>query len=216
MSEIITLTSYAAKLSAKVENHFVRLDKLNDESIIVDAGACLGETIRDLRGYEQTKKCKIFAIECNKKLAEDLRRQKLSNVEICEKALVGQNIDGDVTFFESGRGPRWGSIKPARLTKRWRSATDSYKVKTLKMNDIFNEFGIDKIDYIKMDIEACEQMIFNTMSMETAKKIKQLSVEIHWPKSRIGITMQWAEKRLKELGFEIKHKARVEIFCERE
>ena len=204
MSKIIT-----------IEKHFVELDRLNDESIIVDAGACEGDIIKGLRKHRQTKKCKIFAIECDKKKVKCIKKQNFFNVEICEKALVGQNIKRPVKFFRCKRGPNWGSIESAGLSERWNKATDIYYVNTLKINDIFDEFGIDKIDYMKMDIEGSEKMVFDTMSMETAKKIKQLSVEIHWPNKRAGITMDWAEKQLIKFGFEIKHKARIEIFCER-
>jgi len=208
---IIELPDYEIKKNKS----FVNIDRLDDDSIIVDAGACEAYIIKDLRRYKQAAKCKIFAIECNKKLAEELRKQNLFNVEICEKALVGQGIGGDVVFFEGVRGAEWGSIKLALLRERWPSATDTYEVKTLEINDIFNEFGIDKIDYMKMDVEACEKLILETMSMETAGKIKQISMEVHWITPNAQISMEWARDRLQEFGFEIKIEQHAEIFCER-
>lgn len=196
--------------------HFVKISRLNNDSIIVDVGACEGDVIERLREHKQTSKCKIFAIECNKKLVEELKERNFFNVEICEKALVGQNIEGDVMFFEGKRGANWGTIKPANISDRWGDAVDSYYVKTLKINNIFNEFGIDKIDYMKMDAEGSEKLILETMSMKTAKRIKQISVEVHWPNRGVGITMEWAKKRLDELGFEIKFEGHCEIFCERQ
>ena len=216
MSKIIALVGHARKVGARVEKHFIRLNRLDDESIIVDVGACVGDVIKDLRKYRQTKRCKIFAIECDKKNLEYLKKQNFSNLEICEKALVGQDTEGPIKFFRSPRGPNWGSIEPARLSERWASAEDSYYVKALKINDIFDEFGIDKIDYMKVDIEGAEKLIFDTMSMETAGKIKLLSMEVHWKNPHARITMDWAKGRLIELGFEVKHMERVEIFCERE
>ena len=207
---IITLPGYKEKKS----KHFVNIDRLNDDSIIVDVGACIGDVTKRLRVHKQTAKCKIFAIECDRRNLEVIKKQNFYNVEICEKALVGQNIDGPVKFYRCPRGPNWGSIEPANITDRWKNAEDSYYVKTLKINDVFDEFGIDKIDYMKMDIEGSEKMIFDTMSMETAKKIKQISVEIHWPNKGVGITMQWAEKRFEELGFKVERKERTEMFCE--
>ena len=72
---MISLPGYDGK-----DKHFVNIDRLDDDSIIVDVGACIGSVIKALRKYKQTTKCKIFAIECNKKLAEDLRKQNLFNV----------------------------------------------------------------------------------------------------------------------------------------
>jgi FkbM family methyltransferase len=209
---IIELPNYKSERNKS----FVNIDRLDDDSIIVDAGACEADIIKDLRTYKQAAKCKIFAIECNKKLAEDLRKQNLFNVEICERALVGQNVEGGVMFFEGKRGANWGSIEPALLSERWPGATDIYEVKTLRINDIFNEFSIDKIDYMKMDIEGSEKLLLETMSMETAKKIKQITMEVHWPNPNAGITMEWARERLIEFGFEIKHEEHAEIFCERD
>ena len=40
--------------------HWVDLSRLNEESIIVDAGACTGEFIEEIRKYVN---CKIVAIE---------------------------------------------------------------------------------------------------------------------------------------------------------
>ena len=197
--------------------HFVNIDRLNDDSIIVDAGACEGDVFVRLREHKQTSKCKIFAIECDRINLEIIKKHSFFyNIEIIEKALVGQNIEGPVKFIRCKRGSNWGSIKPANITDRWKDAEDSYDVETLKINDIFNEFGIEKIDYMKMDIEGSEKMILETMSMETAKKIKQISVEVHWLNVGVGLTMKWAKERLNELGFEIKLEEHAEIFCERE
>ena len=195
--------------------HFINMKGLNDKSIIVDVGACEGDVIKELRGYKQTRRCKIFAIECNKKLAKNLRKQNLFNVEICEKALVGQDIEGDVLFYEGRRGTNWGSIAPALVSERWKDATDIYKVKTLKINDIFDEFGIDRIDYMKMDIEASEKMIIETMSEKTAEKIKQISTEIHWKNKHTRISKERIINQLEELGFKMKIEDRMEVFCER-
>ena len=64
------------------QGQFVDLDKLNDQSIIVEAGAALGVIIKELRNYEQTKRCRIFAIECNKDNIKRLKAQNFHNVTI--------------------------------------------------------------------------------------------------------------------------------------
>lgn len=209
---IVMLPEYGNKRN----KHYVDIDKLNDDSIIIDVGACVGTVIEALREYKQTAKCKIIALECNKKLVEILRKQNFNNIEICEKALTGQNAGKYVTFFEGKRGPNWGSIESASLNERWEESPGKYKVKTLKINDIFDEFDIDKIDYMKMDIEGGEKLILDTMSTETAMKIKQWTMEVHWPNPYSGITMEGTESRLIDLGFKIVRKDRTEIFCERD
>ena len=83
--------------------HIVNISRLNDDSIIVDVGACMGDVIGGLRQYKQTKKCKIFAIECDKLNIAELKKKDFFNVEICEKALVGQNTEGPIKFFRHPR-----------------------------------------------------------------------------------------------------------------
>ena len=193
--------------------HLARLDKLDDSSIIVDAGACVGEVIEDLRRLEQTKKCRIFAIECNKDNLKILKGKKFTNVEIIDKALTGQDEGNTVTFYQFSQRKEWGNIGGHFLAHRHIGNVKTYKVSTSKINDIFSELGIEKIDYFKMDIEGAEKGIFDTMSMETASKIKQISVEFHSPS---GAGREYMEEKLDDLGFIKKGDNKNEIFCERE
>lgn len=196
------------------EDHFVNLRPLNDESIIVDIGACMGKTIESLRNYEQTKNCKIFAIECNKDHIRILREKKFHNVIICERAVVGQNSDKNVTFYQHLGMPSWGNIiRPRGASHRKFRGIKEYKVKTLKINDIFSFLGVGEIDFLKIDIEGSEKEVIETMSEETASKIKQIAIEFHFPLE--GETRGCLEERIKSFGFKIIVNVKHEILFER-
>jgi len=196
------------------EDQFVNLRRLNDKSIIVEAGACVGKTIESLRNYEQTKNCKIFAIECNKEHIRTLREKKFHNVVICERAIVGQNSDKSVIFYQHLGLPRWGNIiRPRGRTHPRFTGIQEYKVKALRINDIFSFLGIDEIDFFKIDIEGSEKEVIGTMSEETASKIKQIAIEFHFPLE--NGTRERLEKRLKSFGFKIIINIKHEVLFER-
>lgn len=191
----------------------VNLDRLNNKSIIVEAGAARGHTIEDLRQLEQTKECKVFAIECNEDNIKTLRKGNFHNVTIYEGALVGQNFGDSVVFYQNIELFQWGNLlKPRGMKHKGSTGIKEYKVKTLKINDIFSVFGIDKIDFLKLDIEGSEKEVIETMSEETASKIDQLYIARFFP---LDVNNGYFEKILRRLGFEVKISKKKRIFCER-
>jgi len=196
-----------------VKGHFVDIDKLNDESIIIDAGAAWGDTIEDLRSCEQTKLCRIIAFECHREHIETLKTKSFYNVTLCEKALVGQDSLDNVTFYQHLGLPGWGNLtRPYGKGHRKFRGIKTYDVEVLRINDLFDYLKIDEIDFLKMDIEGSESGVFRTMSTETASKIKQVSMEIH---TVLGVTKEYIEHHVERLGFEIKMRKHCEIFFER-
>jgi len=195
------------------KGHFVDLDKLNDESVIVDAGAAWGDTIEALRTFRQTERCRIFAFECHREHIKTLEEKRFFNVTLYKKALVGQNVPGSVTFYQHNGLPGWGNItKPLGRHHRKFKGIVAYEVETLRINDLFGTLGLNEIDYLKMDIEGSEREILETMSEETASRIKQMSIEYH---TFLGMTRECTERHLERLGFEIKKRKNIELFCER-
>jgi hypothetical protein len=102
-------------------NHCFDLSRLNDNSIIVDAGACQGSTTIGLRSYPQTAKCKIILIECNRTNIKWLNKMNLGNSQIVEKALCGEDIPDEVEFIEyyskSNDYRGWGNIENRHVDK---------------------------------------------------------------------------------------------------
>ncbi len=195
------------------KGHFVDIDKLNDESIIIDAGAAWGDTIEDLRACGQTRLCRIIAFECHRDHIKTLKEQNFHNVTLCEKALVGQDSPDNVTFYQHFGLPGWGNlIKAYGKGHRKFRGIKTYDVEVLKINDLFDYLKIDKIDFLKMDIEGSEYGVLGTMSVAMASKIKQVSMEVH---TVLGVTNEYVEHHIERLGFEIKERKHCEVFFER-
>jgi FkbM family methyltransferase len=169
-------------------SHLVDLNLLNDNSIIVDGGCSYGSFIKKMREFDNTKNCIIHAIECRKSNMEILLKGNFPNVVFHECALVGDNND-DVVEFDDIISPNdkyheWGNVKKLNRSTRLKNSNskikiETYEVTTIKINDIFNKLSVDKIDYLKMDVEGTEGDIFETMTLSTAKKITQVSMEVH-------------------------------------
>lgn len=177
-------------------NHFIDMREIDDNSIIVDAGACWGDFIKCLRKHERGKNCRIIAVECQRDNVKALRERGYQNVTVCERALVGQGYGDKATFSQVIKQKGWGNLFGNTIRPGRRKV--DYEVKTLRINDIFSVLGIGWIDFLKMDIEGAEWNILKTMTEETASKIGQMSMEVHgW----CGFTISDVIGRMSDLGF---------------
>ena len=164
----------------KLGIYFIDYGKMRDNAIIVDAGACKGTFIEQIN--EKIEKGKIIEIECDRENIEALKEKNFPNVTICEKALMGHKpkkkmiYNQYIGFSISGTvGYERTYIKEHRDFK----GINKYEVETLEINNIFSEFNIDRIDYMKMNIEGSERDILAAMTEETASRIDQISISTH-------------------------------------
>jgi FkbM family methyltransferase len=58
-------------------------------------------------------------------------------------------------------------------------SADTIEVECCTFEDIFERFGIDRIDYLKMDCEGAEYEILEHASRARLQQIKQISMEYH-------------------------------------
>jgi FkbM family methyltransferase len=166
----------------KIGIYFIDFKKLRDNAVIVDAGACRGEFIKIMNQCSQSAKSKIMAIECDKDNINILREKNFPNVTICEKALVGYGSRKNLIYHKYIGRPYSGSVgyEKTYIKKCGEfKGIQKYEVETLGINDIFSELGIDRIDYMKMNIEGLERDVMAAMTEETASRIDQISISIH-------------------------------------
>ena len=166
-------------------NHIITEADITKDSVIVDLGANVGQFIEWIRLFSDAK---IFAIEPSVRNCQIMRNKNFKNVEIIEKAIVGFG-SGPVTFTEfSGEKNKegyhkyhqWSNTLGNHKKKLGNDASvriDEYEVPTLTLNGLFDEYNIQTIDYLKMDVEGTEYSIFESLDRATASKIKQISIE---------------------------------------
>lgn len=197
--------------------HFIDLGRINDDSIIVDAGALGGIFEENLRASPQGKNCRIIILECDRNLKQLLEDKHLHNVMVIGKALSGQLSSSEKTFFQVLGLSGWGSVFNRKLShgaRRKCMGHLNYPVKTIRINDIFSEFGIEKIDYFKIDIMGAEREVIETMSQETASKIKQIDIKFYELIS--GMRRREGNEKLINLGFKTEFTAQRQVFAWRD
>ena len=53
------------------------------------------------------------------------------------------------------------------------------RVEITTFDSLLTKFGIAHCDYLKLDCEGAEHDIFDSMSLATAKRISQITMEVH-------------------------------------
>ena len=194
-------------LLSKVIHHIIDWSKIDDNSIIVDAGSSNGDSIMIFREHTN---CLICAIEPNRDLFLQMIEElfmpgKLQGINknflFSNKALVGNSYSDFINFYQFSKAS--SIIKD--LYKDSDGKIIPCYVRTIKIGDLFNEFGIQKIDYLKLNIVGAEQDVIKDMPQETANKIIQISVHIYYQQQSYDKGLiDVADDRLKTLGYQTK------------
>jgi len=189
--------------------HIINVEALPENYVMVDLGACWGMMGRFFLN-NLPQKCKtIYAVEPARFIYDYL----LEMVKVYPKikpyhcAVVGQNEPGFLTFHDcadqdddSGIGWSFGDNIKERLEdvkeRHNINIHDSYRIRTVKINDLLELIGEDHIDYLSIDVEGAERGILKTASKEFMAKVTQISVEVHFADEMDG----WV-KLLMSLGF---------------
>lgn len=164
-------------------SHWVNLRKLGKDSVVVDAGAYMGEFSDGLRRY---KDCRIISIEPTKTSIEIL---KTKNLEVIEKALVGRDYPKEMTLY-CFRKDTGNTLHPIK-----RDYPERYQVETITLDDLFKL--CKRINFLKCDIEGAEKNLINTMTQEDADKIDQISMEFHYSLQKPLL------RKLRKLGYKM-------------
>lgn len=85
-------------------------------------------------------------------LSNNIERNKLSNVKVINRALFDED-DKELDFFSPHDKFGKGSLSPVFTSQ-------GVKVKTIKVDTLLNNLGIEKVDLIKIDVEGFEYFVF--------------------------------------------------------
>ena len=179
--------------------HFIDVDKLNEDSVVVDGGACKGAFIAFLKQHTEIRDENICAIEPSK-TNHELFLQDISYA-LFKGVLVGADCSEPTIAFEdfvglAGWGNSCGFYREVKHPKF--QELRKYQVPVLRVVDLFSHFGISRIDYLKLDTVGMEKQVLETMPVEMAEKVGQISMEVYkqiW-------SLEDAESQLKAMGFD--------------
>lgn len=179
---------------SEIEHELKALFSPNDNLIIFDIGACEGED--SIRYSRLFKNSKIYAFEplpSNCELIKgNLDKYFVENVEVVPYAL--SKDQGEASFYTSSGEPNnadknadWdfgnksSSLLPPNKNINsfipWLKFTDSIKVQTETLNNFCKARGIEKIDFIHLDVQGAELKVIEGAE-ELIKNIKAIWLEV--------------------------------------
>lgn len=142
--------------------------------VVVDIGANIGiftslaleMGARRVIGYEPHK------------INYELARKNNPTALIHNLAVSNKKGDEIELFFTEGHGGHT-ILKDYASYNQDHYKSNNYFIKTTTLNDIFKDNFIEKIDFLKVDTEGAELMIFEGLSDENLNKISNISLEYH-------------------------------------
>jgi FkbM family methyltransferase len=137
---------------------------LDDDATILDLGANVGYVAADLATIYP--KARIIAVELDDENAE-LASRNLAPFH-CEVVNAGIWIDDGTISYDGNREDAFKILGDG--TKSGRAVT---------ITSLLDERGIERVDYVKMDIEGAEWDLFNSPGW--LDRVDAISVEIHKP-----------------------------------
>jgi len=132
--------------------------------VIVDLGADIGVFSMLASQHEATR---IIAVEPND-----------DNAHILSENIYNNNLERITTIVEKAVTNRNGVVPFTRNSADSKVGGED-EVQSVTLTALFTENKIDKVDFLKCDIEGSEYSIFNNLSIEMLNKIKYIAIEFH-------------------------------------
>jgi len=156
-----------------VTQPYERYSKLKRGDVVFDAGASIGEqTIMYAKKVESEGLVVAIEpfLESVSYLKKNIAINGLGNVKIFEGALwSGEGVIGLRTY---GLGPMRAGCQ---LMPAHRGPSEIVKVKACTLDKIASDFGVEKVDFLKMDIEGGEIEALKGANIP----IKSMAIETH-------------------------------------
>lgn len=143
--------------------------KLPTNAVILDLGANIGLTIRHFKHlYPQSK---IFGFEMDSQNFEVCKKncENLSDVSITNKAVWTET--GTIQYADNVDTDAYA------ITENAQTATK--EMPSINLNDILTTHSLEKVDYMKMDIEGAEKNILESDDLSWMQKVQAMNIELH-------------------------------------
>ena len=156
-----------------LEGVYIDIFNTRKDMVVIDVGANIGIVTQYMRDFAK----KVYSIEPASEHFEALKKNvefnNWTNVVPINAAIADK--DGEMTLNLHA-----GNRTCHSLTQTYGQGGE--KVKTICFETLFKEQKIDKVDFMKFDVEGAEEMILMGESFtKMAPKINALEVEFHYP-----------------------------------
>jgi len=143
--------------------------------VLIDAGANIG--LASIYFSNKYPNVKIIAIEPEQSNFQLLQEntEKYNNIIPVQAALWNKN--GKINLVDPGLG-HWGFMTDEKNSEENSFGTQCHEVISITVDKIMNDYELDKIDILKIDIEGAEKEVFSDSSAWILKT-NSLIVELH-------------------------------------
>lgn len=144
-------------------------------AVIIDAGANIG--LAAIYFANRYPSAKIIAIEPEQSNFELLKRNTsaYANITPLQAALWHKNEEIDL--IDPGLG-NWGFMTEQKDQAGGNSAQARHRVQAMTVDRILAQFGLDRVDILKIDIEGAEKEVFSDTSA-WIDRVDSMIVELH-------------------------------------
>jgi FkbM family methyltransferase len=159
-----------------IERHKYCVAAKYEPKYIIDAGANVG--MAAIYFANKYKNARIIAIEPESKNYELLKQntEYYMNITVIKAALW--NTSGEISLFDTGLGNDGFMVEANKTMLKTPIKNIKQTIKTVTVDEIINEFHIDSIDILKIDIEGSEKEVFESCK-SWIHKTKCIIVELH-------------------------------------
>jgi len=188
LSPTLRDTAIIECLDEKLHEQYFKVER---GDVVIDVGASIGEfTIP--AAMKAGDDGFVLAIEPEPRnfafLWMNVKLNKLRNVKLCRKAVA--NYKGWTTLYISNHGVTGHTLVPKRETKTIRVEVDT-------LDNIARDYGLDKTDFVKIDVEGFEIEVLKGAD-STLNSAKKIVVECHSSRNVMIVA-----RILKSKGFKV-------------
>ncbi len=175
-----------------LEDYYMnRIKRINDGDIVVDLGGNIG--VFNRWAYSQGAS-KVISFEPDKRYFEVLSMNANPN-SLLFNAAMSDKI-GHIDLYESNH------LGGSNIFVSNTSNVNHYPVRTYTLDYLFESKLVDRIDFLKIDIEGAEQLVLKGISDENLGKVRNIGMEYHH--AHLGFDEELRNNmivRLNNLGF---------------
>lgn len=176
-----------------IKEHTFYDDYLNDEIILIDLGACMGEFTKGID--DEFKLKKSILVEAG---PMNFSKLKEKNNYVLYNNVISSKSNEMYEFYEDPNSPYNGSIMFTGFDGIY------HKIKSITLSDLFIENNITNVDIMKVDIEGAEYDLLLNTPKEIFDKINQITVEFHeFLDTKLTIETEKVMKRMESFGYKI-------------
>jgi FkbM family methyltransferase len=175
-------------------------NKVKDKNkIAVDIGGWMGSTCIWLsKNFES-----VIVVESDKNaliaMENNLKRNSCENVTIIDRAIY--NEDDVEVYFGINEITGTGLGDSMSQIKNFSGNSNDYRTKTITLKNIVENYGKEKISFLKIDIEGGEEMILHDIFEIGEKYNLKFWVSFHYP--------WWKDKNIERFSYLLDHSVKI-------